>query len=146
MFINCNFNLEVQNVVCYSKPLCDWFMKNQDTMAYFELTHAGCTHFENSSMAHTDIKILGKMANAALTWIENKNYPYNVRAEQATIRIAEIYEEYKDVLSEVAQELYSIDYELENIDEIDESHVVTRVLTKHNGTKNNRPGKGHRKH
>ncbi len=40
-------------------------------MAYYELTHAGCLHFEDSG-ASMDIRVLGRMANAALSVLEGK--------------------------------------------------------------------------
>lgn len=146
MFLNINFNPEIEKTILLSKPLTDWFTKNQNTMAYFELTHMGCLHFEDSSMALNDIRVLGRMANAALTWLEGE-FPLTQeeRASKAAQAIAIIYESEKEGLNEIAQELYSINVEGLEKDETQEI-VIKKVLSKHNGIKNRRPGKGHRKH
>lgn len=142
MFLNQNFNPKIESIILLSEPLTDWFERNQETMAYFELTHMGCLHFEESAMVSNDIRVLGRMANHALTWLEG-NYALTQmeRAEGATSAIAGLYELEKDGLTEQAKKLYAIDVELEKTET-----PKTKVLTKKNGTKNRRPGKGHRRH
>lgn len=50
MELNFNFNKSLESTINLCPPLADWFERNQDIMAYFELTHKGCV-FEDSSMA-----------------------------------------------------------------------------------------------
>ncbi len=77
-------------------------------MAYYELTSPGCLHFENSC-ASLDVKVLGRMANECLTWLETKTPCSNEeKVQNATIAISEIYNDSKDELSEVAKERYFI--------------------------------------
>lgn len=142
MFLNINFNPEIEKTILLSKPLTDWFAKNQNTMAYFGLTHMGCLHFEDNSMASNDIRVLGRMANAALTCLEGE-FPLTQeeRASKAAQAIAIIYESEKEYLNEIAQDLYSI-----NVEGLEKDETIKKVLSKHNGIKNRRPGKGHRRH
>lgn len=146
MFLNNNFDQKIEKTILLNKPLTDWFTKNQKTMAYYELTHMGCLHFEDNSMASNDIRTLGRMANAALTWLEGE-FPLTQeeRASKASQSIAEIYESEKEGLSEIAQDLYSINVEGLEKDETQEI-IMKKVLSNHNGIKNRRPGKGHRRH
>lgn len=67
------------------------------------------------------------------------------RASKAAQAIAIIYESEKEDLNETSQELYSINVEGLEKDETQEI-VIKKVLSKHNGIKNRRPGKGHRIH
>lgn len=146
MFLNNNFNQKIEKSILLNSSLTDWFTKNQETMAYFELTHMGCLQFEDSSMASNDIRVLGRMANAALTWLEGE-FPLTQeeRASKASQSIAKIYESEKEGLSEIAQDLYSIN--IEDLEKAETQEVENRkVLSKHNGIKNRRPGKGHRRH
>ena len=50
MELNINFDMNIGWIIDKNKSLSDWFERNQDWMAYYELTHAGCLHFENSTM------------------------------------------------------------------------------------------------
>ena len=69
MKLNHNFNKNIESLINSSKSLSDWFEKNQEMMAYFDMTHPGCLHFENS-LANYDTVVLGRMANGCLTWLE----------------------------------------------------------------------------
>ena len=145
MVLNCIFNPFIDSIILLNKPLTDWFERNQETMAYFELTHAGCSHLDENFMASYDIKVLGKMANASLSWLESKKWLSPAeKAENAMRAIAEIYDLEKEKLSETAQQLYAINYGIEKTN-FQESKLVKK-LPKRNGIKNNRPGKGHRNH
>ena len=151
MILNSNFNPKVEGIVVFSKSLTSWFSRNQEWLAYFELTHAGCTQFENSATCSDDIKILGKMANAALTYIEaNNGLSAPERVKRAEDAICIIYEEYKEDLSDNARRQYAIyqeqidEFENANVEENINTEVITKNLVKRNGTKNRRPGKGHR--
>ena len=61
MKLNHNFDENLEETINSCKPLADWFERNQDWMAYFELTHKDCLHFENTSV-NTDVLALGRMA------------------------------------------------------------------------------------
>lgn len=113
MQLNNNFKKEIEDTINFYQPLADWFDRNQETMAYFELTHKGCLHFENSS-ANSDIIILGRMANAGLTWLEAPkalNIPQETKAYNASMAIAMVYEENKLNLSDDAKIKYFLDIE-----------------------------------
>ena len=75
------------------------------------MTHPGCLHFENTG-ANYDVKVLGRMANETLTWLET-NLPYSdeEKVKNATMSIASIYDLEKDHLSNVAKEKYYISVE-----------------------------------
>ena len=111
MELNINFNKKIEPLINSSEALSEWFEKNQERMAYYDLVHPGCNHFENSN-ANFDVKVLGRMANHSLTWLETE-YPYSdeEKVQNATMKIAEIYEEYKERLSDVAKEKYFINVE-----------------------------------
>ena len=57
MELNVNFKRELKPLINSSEALADWFEKNQEMMAYFEMTHPGCLHFENTN-ANYDVKVL----------------------------------------------------------------------------------------
>lgn len=109
MELNINFNKKISSLVNSSESLSNWFEKNQEMMAYFEMTHPGCLHFENTN-ANYDVKVLGRMANGTLTWLET-NLPYSneEKVRNAEMSIASIYDLEKDHLSDVAKEKYFID-------------------------------------
>jgi len=95
------------------------------------------------------------MANAAYKYIElnDNSISEPERAILAAQAIAKVYEESKDLLSKNAKILYAINIpiiedkaEKANEHSNNEFKPFTRILTKHNGTKNRRPGKGHRNH
>ena len=145
MELNINFNKCIGWIIDKNKSLSDWFERNQKWMAYFGLTHAGCLHFENPNpYVHNDIRILGRMANAALTILEDKG-PIDAieRADNAAKAIAEIYELNKDNLTETSRKLYAI--EIEPLEKKNKE-VDLHILVKRNGNKNRRPGGGHRRH
>ena len=75
MKLDVNFKKEIEPLINSSEALANWFEKNQEMMAYFEMTHPGCLHFENTN-ANYDVKVLGRMANGCLTWLESK-IPYS---------------------------------------------------------------------
>lgn len=145
MGLNIKFDRHIGWIIDKNKSLYDWFERNQDLMEYYELTHAGCLHFEDSTMASKNVHVLGRMANAALTILEDKG-PVDAieRADKAAKAIAEIYELNKDDLSENARKLYAID--TEDLEKKEGREVNLHVLEKRNGIKNRRPGKGHRRH
>ena len=109
MELNINFNKKISPLVNSSESLSNLFEKNQEMMAYFEMTHPGCLHFENTN-ANYDVKVLGRMANGTLTWLET-NLPYSneEKVRNAEMSIASIYDLEKDHLSDVAKEKYFID-------------------------------------
>ena len=111
MELNSNFNKKIKPLINSSESLSDWFERNQDWMAYFDFTHPGCNHFESLD-AHIDIKVLGRMADASLSWLET-SLPYSKeeKVQNAINSIAEIYEESKDYLSEIAKEKFFINTE-----------------------------------
>ena len=108
MEVNINFKRELEPLINSSEALADWFEKNQEMMAYFEMTHPGCLHFENTN-ANYDVKVLGRMASGSLTWLESK-LPYSDedKVKNASMTIASIYDMEKDHLSDVARDKYFI--------------------------------------
>lgn len=110
MKLNINFDFRLEDIINTCEPLADWFERNQEEMAYFELTHKGCTYLEKSTMASSDIKTLGRMANAALMWLESPNTEISPeeKAINASFAIADIYDERKELLTDVARQKYYI--------------------------------------
>ena len=121
MKLNINFDPALEEIINLYAPLADWFERNQETMAYFEMTHKGCLHF--NKFANPDVVALGKMADAALTWLE---YPKTalvtseVKVVNAALSIARVYEEEKEKLSEEAKSLYYIDIQALQKDDTEE--------------------------
>ncbi len=113
MKLNINFDSNLESTINLYQPLADWFERNQEAMVYFEFTHKGCLHFENSSMASADVKALGRMASAALTWLESSTASFSPKekAINAAISIAKVYEEEKQMLSENAKVQYYLNVE-----------------------------------
>ena len=111
MKLDVNFKKEIEPLINSSEALANWFEKNQEMMAYFEMTHPGCLHFENTN-ANYDVKVLGRMANGCLTWLES-NLPYSDedKVKNASMTIASIYDMEKDHLSDVARDKYFINIE-----------------------------------
>ena len=111
MELNINFKRELEPLINSSESLADWFEKNQEMMAYFEMTHPGCLHFENTN-ANYDVKMLGRMASGCLTWLETKlPYSNEEKVKNASMAIALIYDMAKEHLSDVARDKYFIDVE-----------------------------------
>lgn len=108
MKLNINFKREIEPLINSSEALAEWFEKNQERMAYFEMTHPGCLQFEGTT-ANYDVKVLGRMANGSLTWLES-TLPYSDedKVKNAEITIASIYDMEKDNLSDVAKDKYYI--------------------------------------
>lgn len=148
MILNSNFSPLVDNVITFNCELREWFVRNQDWLSYFELTHAGCLHFEEYENASHDIRVLGRMANAAHQCIEINNSKISAeeRANLAVRAMQEIYNQNIDKLSDNAKKLYALTQDsLE--DSVENNKINNNIKTlKRNGTKNNRPGKGHRNH
>lgn len=130
MKLDINFNPNLKKTIKLCEPLSDWFERNQETMAYFQLTHKGCLHFEGNPFANNDIIVLGKMANAALTWLEMPKTNSISRKEiaiNAALAIAMIYEKEKEKLSDNAKMKYYID--VQNLQKnINEEKVLKKIL------------------
>ena len=108
MTLDINFNEELEPIINSFEPLADWFERNQDTMAYFGLTHSDCLHLEDG-IAHHDLVALGRMANAALNCLEeNFGIDNKAHAMAATISLMAVYAQEEDQLSEVAKEKYRV--------------------------------------
>ena len=123
-FLNQNFDPNMESTILLCKPLADWFARNQETMAYFELTKPGCLHFEGTN-ANPDVIALGRMANAGLMWVTSysKEYTEEEKAFNAAFSIAQVYEQEKSKLSDNAKKQYAINTEeLEK----DETHHKSR--------------------
>ena len=112
MKLNINFNQEFEKVINQSAALSDWFSRNQERMAYLELTHAGCLHFENTIASYDNI-VLGRMANACLTDLETFEEDC---AAKAVNDIAEIYEIEKEQLTTTAKKNLFINTELDKVE------------------------------
>lgn len=109
MILNINFDKKLEPLIRSSAELSNWFEKNQETMAYFELTHPGCLHFEGSSMANYDIVVLGRMADGCLKCLQSgKKFTAEEKVDCAVAVIDRIYQAEKDKLSDNAKELYNI--------------------------------------
>lgn len=110
MKLNINFNKPMEEIINFCQPLADWFERNQERMAYFELTHKGCLHYEDHVFASVDVVVLGGMANACFTCLETR-LPISKedKAKYAAFSIANIYYEEQEKLSENAKNLYYLD-------------------------------------
>ena len=114
MKLNINFKKEYEEIINANQELADWFERNQGTMAYLELTHPGCLHLEDYSRAHTDNIVLGRIANAGLTRLEDIiRFPISneSKAFYVALTIAIEYEKNKKSLSDTAQQLFYLDME-----------------------------------
>ena len=111
MKLNINFDPKLEAVINLCPTLADWFERNQETLVYYELTHGGCNYIDTHPYATVDLKVLGRMANAGLICLEESGYMIEpeVRAFQAALAIAKIYEEEKEWLSEESKIQYFID-------------------------------------
>ena len=130
MKLNENFDKSLEDKINLYEPLADWFQRNQEMMAYFKLTHSGCLHFEDSQ-ASQDIIILGRLANAVFTYLENIELLQITPEEaafNAALLIAYIYERDKDKLSENAKKQYYLDDE--KLIEIEQNNVLKRARRK----------------
>ena len=108
MILNENFDKKIEPLINSSYALTDWFERNQDAMAYFELTKPNCLHFEDTS-ANIDIKVLGRMASNCLSYLES-DLPYidKEKVAYAIISINTLYNAFKERLSEEAKNNYYI--------------------------------------
>ncbi len=109
-------------------PLAEWFERNQEAMAYLDLIHKGGLAMYNDYNFSMDARMLSKMANAALTWLETPDFsikPFD-KAFNAAISISIIYEKEKDYLSDTARDLYYINME----ELLDEEHTVDCTNTR----------------
>lgn len=125
MKLDINFDQSLESVINSCEPLAEWFERNQETMAYFELTHKGCLHFDDHPMASYDVKALGKMANAGLTWLEAPKalqISDEAKAYNAAMSIAMVYEEVKEGLSDNAKTLYFMDVTRLSKEQTEEKH------------------------
>lgn len=104
MILNNNFDHDLESIINTCQPLASWFSRNQDQMAYLELTKPGCLHLEGTYATH-DIIVLGRMASAALIYLssKDKNLSSEEKAMAAAFAIFEIYErerkKYKQISS-----------------------------------------------
>lgn len=114
MKLNINFDPKLEETINLCAPLADWFERNQEMMAYFEMTHKGCLHFEDNPMANKDVVSLGRMADACFTWLEAPDtipISQKEKAVNAALSIAMVYEEEKENLSENGKIQYYIDFQ-----------------------------------
>lgn len=115
--LSVNFNPKYLEVINKSETLYAWFKKNQEALEYFDLTDIGCLQFED--WGDKDIKILGRMANTCYEAIE-QGVPFVIQspsdaavatealALRAIDRMTNIYEENKEIISDIAKERYYI--------------------------------------
>jgi len=108
MELDINFNQELERLINKSEELSDWFERNQNKMAYFELTHPGCFQFERE-MVHHDTRVLGRMANSCLTHLELEGISDEEKIERAIKSMAYIYEQEKENITDNARELFKIE-------------------------------------
>ena len=117
MELNSSFDKSVNKVINLRPDLTNWFKKNQDELVEYKFTRGGCLKAGVSEWSD-DKKALNKMASSALLWLENpliSTYSKKVRAYNAALCIAKIYEIEYENLSEEAKVAYSIDFD-ENLD------------------------------
>lgn len=101
MEFNISFNKEIEYLISSCTPLVNWFERNQELMIYFE--------DENTNY---DIKVLERMTNDSLTWLETKlPYTDEDKARYAAMSIAFIYDIEKENLSDLAKKMFYIDIE-----------------------------------
>lgn len=94
--------------ICYYTPLADWFKKNEFRLSYFNLMKKGCLHMED--IAHHDVVVLGRMADAAYTCLEDETVESKVdRAYNAAKAIQQIYIKEGSELSNDAKKALYID-------------------------------------
>ncbi len=111
MKLDINFDPSIESIINTCDPLAEWFSRNQESMAYLELTHANCLNFENSK-ASGDVRALSRMANAALSCLESSSFVSKEEtATNAAIAIALVYEQEFSNLSDVAKIKYYIGVE-----------------------------------
>ena len=131
MILNINFDKKLEPLINSSEALADWFERNQEWMAYFELTRPGCLHFEKSSIAHYDIVVLGRMADGCLKCLQSgKKFTAEEKVDCAVAVIDRIYQAEKGKLSDNARKLYNIrpeENELESIS-ITEDQTNTKSM------------------
>lgn len=104
--LNINFDEKLEPTINLYQPLADWFERNQEVMAYFELIHERCSENVYGSI---DLRTLAKMADAGLTWLEASNITPEEKAINAAVSMASVYNEMKEWLSDTAKTLYYID-------------------------------------
>lgn len=123
MKLDNNFDSRLESIINTCDPLANWFSRNQESMAYLELTHANCLNFEDSYAA-SDIKALSRMANAALICLENSSSTSQEEtAVNAAIAIALVYEQELPNLSREAKLKYYI-----NIEKLKKDNNTTKHL------------------
>lgn len=113
MKLNSNFDSNLESTINLCQPLADWFERNQEDMVYLDLTHKGCLYLENYRYTTSDAKVLGRMAIAGLTWLEEPDDMIipEAKAFQAALAIANVYEKEKERLSEDAKVRYYLNVE-----------------------------------
>lgn len=152
--LDSNFDQSLRKIICLYEPLAEWFIRNQECLGYFEVTHSTSTYLLENDYVHNDLKVLGKMAIKCLEILEESlklregKEKSILRATKAAYAMAKIYEESKGDLTEAAKELYVI-----NLPTLANGNEKNRVMlirslpkSNKNGTKNRRPGGGHRNH
>ena len=108
MKLNHNFDKRLEKIINSYQPLADWFERNQETMAYFELTHKGCLHLTFPRASH-DLITLSKMADAFFSSITFDSTKYHEEiARTAAQTIEKIFREEEENLTPDAKEKYAI--------------------------------------
>lgn len=103
--MNLIFDQSIVEIINTYPPLVDWFEKNQEMLAYFELTHKDCSHLHNG--CSLDLQVLQKMTNAGFAYLES-TYPIShlEKAMFAALSMANIYNKNIQNLSENARKNY----------------------------------------
>lgn len=130
-------SLEAIQLINQNKYLEEWFKTNEEMLVKNNLTNQKSLYLVDFKMTN-DIRVLRQMIGVCLNWLEG-DYPLNSleRITKSINAIKKIYELEKKNLSNMALSQFKIS--------ADESQS-NKILTKHNGIKNNRPGKGKRNH
>ncbi len=127
MKLDRNFDPKLEDIINTCEVLADWFERNQEQMAYYELTHVGCTSFESPFFSN-DVIALGKMSNAGLMCLEAPDeIPAEEKAFNAAFAISEVYNDEKDKLTEKARIRYYINVEQLQKEENEEKNLTKRL-------------------
>jgi len=117
-FSNVNFSPADLNIINLYIPLANWFSKLSFSITYFELHELHFVSYFNDypvtskelhTGAHDDLLVLEKMVTSAMAWIKSDNYPEKEKAINAALAINNIYEQFKDKLSEAGIKNFKID-------------------------------------
>lgn len=104
------FNPFYEEIINTYEPLEGWFERNQDLIVEYGLTSKGNTNYEFVDYPN-DIKVLGRMTDAAYTWFDMPEYVLVTNEEKAlyaSMAMERVYERELNRLNDVCKEEYYI--------------------------------------